>query len=107
MPSRCKHCQKLTLKPEPHEDCPNKDACDFETVSLIHFVSPEGAYKLVGQGQRTSIGKEGEETVTLQPMKLHCKTVVPNAPFTNVACAATCLTCIATFPPEIEEEVEE
>lgn len=106
MPTRCKHCQKIMLKPEPHEDCPNKDACHFEEVALIHFVSPEGAYKQVGQGQRTGTEKEGNETVTQVPLKLHCKTIIPNAPATNVECAVTCPACIATFPPEIEE-VEE
>lgn len=107
MPSRCKHCLKITLKPEPHEDCPNKDACNFETISLIHFVSSDGEYKQVGVGQKIGTGKEGNEIVTNEPMKLHCKTVVPNAPHTNAAHAVTCLTCIATFPPEVEEEVEE
>lgn len=95
------------LKPEPHEDCPDKDACNFETVSLIHFVSPEGGYKQIGVGQKTGTGKEGNEIVTNEPLKLHCKTIVPNAPCTDVAYAVTCPACIATFPPEIEEEVEE
>lgn len=95
------------LKPEPHEDCPNEDACNFETVSLIHFVSTAGEYKQVGVGQKTGTGKEGEETLTQAPVKLHCKTVATIPAYSNVECAVTCPACIATFPPEIEEEVEE
>lgn len=107
MPTRCKHCSKIMLRPEPHEDCPNKDACDFETVNLLHFVSPNGEFKTVGQGSVTSRGQEGQEVVAQVPLKLHCKTVATPAPYSNVACAVTCPACIATFPPEIEEEVEE
>ena len=107
MPFRCRTCQKITLKAEPHADCPDQDSCNFETIALIHFVSPDGAYKQVGQGQRVGNGQEGNETVTLQPMKLHCKSVATIPAYTNVACAVTCPACIATFPPEIEEEVEE
>lgn len=94
------------LKPEPHEDCPNQDACNFEEIALIHFVSPDGEYKQVGVGSRANIGKEGQEVVTMQPMKLHCKTTATIPSYTDAAHAATCPTCIATFPPEIKE-VEE
>lgn len=104
MTTRCLHCQKIMLQPEPHEDCPNKDACNFETISLIHFVSPEGAYKQVGVGQRIGTGKEGHDIVTKESMKLHCKTIVPNTLYSSAKHAVTCLFCIATFHPDIEVE---
>jgi hypothetical protein len=98
MPYRCNNCDVLSATDDV-ATCKNRALCDMHKVEVIHFQTPNGCGRTIGENRLH--GKDGQDidlSTTATTVKLGCDTTFPNPVSTTYYAAVTCLNCLKNHP---------